>query len=146
MNFRAVLLQSVGILAISLFLATRLGSAMLYPSILVPMACLAIVFVSPVALRLHKLLPSVLIAFGITTLSLALGLAWTGAGWPAPHVAAKAAAISLIATTLTAAVTLALLKKFPTDPNKVKWIMRGAILILYLIYRSAPDYFHFLFS
>jgi hypothetical protein len=145
MNLRAVLLQSVGILAISLFLATRLGSAMLYPSILVPMSCLAVVFVSPVALRLRKLLPSVFIAFGITALSLALGLAWTGAGWPLPAVAARAAAVSLIATTLTAAATLALLKKFP-DADKVKWIMRGAILVLYLVYRSAPDYFHFLFS
>ncbi|BDC47896.1 hypothetical protein F183_A02120 [Bryobacterales bacterium F-183] len=145
MNRRAVLLQTAGILAISLFLATRLGAAMLYPSILVPMACLSIVFVSPVALRLRKLIPSVLIAFGITALSLALGLAWTDAGWPAPAVVAKAAAVSLIATTLTAAATLALLKKIP-DPDKVKWIMRGAILILYLIYRSAPDYFHFLFS
>lgn len=145
MNRRAILLQLVGIVAISLFLATRLGSAMLYPSILVPMACLSIVFVSPVALRIRKLVPSVLIAFGITALSLALGLAWTGAGWPLPSVAAKAAAVSLIATTLTAAATLALLRKIPNG-EKVKWIMRGAILILYLVYRSAPDYFHYLLS
>jgi hypothetical protein len=137
MTRTTILVQIVGTIAISLFIATRLGSAILDPQFLIPIACLSVLFVGPLVTRTRKLIPSVLFAFGIIAISLSISIGLIGVGTPDLATILKAAAISLIATTAAGALTLFLLSKIKSA-STVKWIMRALMLGLYLIYRYAP--------
>ncbi len=140
---RRLLLQAAGTLGISLFLATRLGPAMLDASFLVPMSCLSMLFVGPMVARTGKLIPAVLMSFATVAVSIALSLAWVMAGVPETAVIAKAVAASLAVTTVTGGLTLLLMTKGNLQPAVVTWIMRALMVGLYLLYRARPEYFEF---
>jgi hypothetical protein len=137
MTRTTILVQIAGTIAISLFIATRLGSAILDPQFLIPIACLSVLFVGPLVTRTRKLIPSVLFAFGIIAISLSISIGLIGVGVPDLATVVKATVISLAATTAAGALTMFLLSKIQR-PSTVKWIMRALMLGLYLIYRYAP--------
>jgi hypothetical protein len=138
---RRILPQLAGTLLISLLLTVKLGSAIIDVSFLVPMSCLAMLFVAPMVVRAGKIVQPVLIAVSMMAASIALALAWSGAGVPSAEAIGYALAFSLVLTSITAGITFLLLTRMKWRPNLVIWTMRGLMLGLYLAYRTWPEKF-----
>jgi hypothetical protein len=138
---RRILPQLAGTLLISLLLTVKLGSAIIDVSFLVPMSCLAMLFVAPMVVRSGKIVQPVLIAVSMMAASIALALAWSGAGVPSAEAIGYALAFSLVLTSITAGITFLLLTRMKWRPNLVIWTMRGLMLGLYLAYRTWPEKF-----
>jgi hypothetical protein len=140
MSRTSILMQIAGTLAIGLFMATRLGPAILAPEFLIPMSCLSMLFVGPLVVRTGKLIPSILTAEAIMAVSIGLSILLTAAGMPDLTTVAKAAAASLALTSAIGALALWLVGKL-NSAVRVTWIVRGIMLALYLVYRNFPEYF-----
>jgi hypothetical protein len=131
--------QILGIFSISLFLATQLGPALMDPSFLVPMSCLSILLVGPLVVQTRKPLVAIPAAVGLVAASIGISLALTGAGIPSGLTIAKAGGYSLVSTSITGGAAWWMLQRL--SPVKVIWILRAAMLGLYLLYRFRPELF-----
>lgn len=131
--------QILGIFSMSLLLATQLGPALVDASFLVPMSCLSILLVGPLVVQTRKPLVAIPAAVGLVAVSIGISLTLTGAGMPLGTTIAKAGGYSLVLTSITGGAAWWMLRSL--SPVKVIWILRAAMLGLYLLYRFRPELF-----
>lgn len=131
--------QILGIFSMSLLLATQLGPALVDASFLVPMSCLSILLVGPLVVQTRNPLVAVPAAVGLVAVSIGISLAITGTGVPSSLTIVKAAAYSVITTSIIGGAAWWMLRSL--SPVQVIWILRAAMLGLYLLYRFRPELF-----
>jgi len=146
------LFQAVGIVSVGLFVHSRQGPSMLDPFFFIPFACMSVILVGPILMKIQRrskapltvqvrqavtrACGSMALILLVSILSLNL-MPWRGE-WSLPEwtTLVDGVLVSLTATTVMAAVMALLLWTLPAVA--AKWFFRGVLLSGLLLYRNSP--------
>ncbi len=148
----SILLQVTAVVFVALLVRLQQGASMFDPFFFIPFACLSAILAGPILIGLHResrdsmpilvrraviracswmlaILAASVLAFNL--------LPWTGA-WLFPEwTTALYAALMSVTTTAAMAMVMALfLLRLPA--GAAKWLFRGIMLALLLLYRAVP--------